>query len=153
MTELTYAAIVTGPGGAFMTHKLLCRLVLTCSFGSMRWVFLLLVLFLTSCASTPEPEVRVAEPVKTIDIRSWPPGLVVELNGEYVGTTPLALVVKTTRYGVWTADYSRSFSPIVMRVSTPDASGWEQKAWYPGDRIPSRVLFRIPGATKRLVVN
>ena len=86
MTELTYAAIVTGPGGAFMTHKLLCRLVLTCSFGSMRWVFLLLVLFLTSCASTPEPEVRVAEPVKTIDIRSWPPGLVVELNGEYVGT-------------------------------------------------------------------
>jgi hypothetical protein len=41
----------------------------------------------------------------------------------------------------------------VMRASTPDASGWEQKVWYPGDRIPSRVLFRIPGAMKRLAVN
>lgn len=119
----------------------------------MHRTILLLAFLVTSCATTPEREVRVAEAVKTIDIRSWPPGLVVELNGEYVGTTPLALVVNTTRYGVWTADYSRSFSPIVMRVSTPDASGWEQKVWYPGDRIPSRVLFRIPGATRRLAVN
>ncbi len=136
-----------------MTHKLLRCLVGICSLFFMHRTILLLTLLVTSCATTPEREVRVAEAVKTIDIRSWPPGLVVELNGEYVGTTPLALVVNTTRYGVWTADYSRSFSPIVMRVSTPDASGWEQKVWYPGDRIPSRVLFRIPGATRRLAVN
>ncbi|MBU3666886.1 MAG: PEGA domain-containing protein [Chthoniobacterales bacterium] len=80
---------------------------------------------LSGCASAPEPEVRTAEPVKTIDIRSWPSGLVVELNGEYVGTTPLELVVETTRYGVWTADYGRGFSPIILRASTADASGWE----------------------------
>ena len=114
---------------------------------------LLTALLLSACASAPEPEVRTADPVKTIDIRSWPSGLVVELNGEYVGTTPLELVVETTRYGVWTADYGRGFSPIILRASTPDASGWEQKIWYPGDRIPSRVLFRIPGAMKRLAVN
>ncbi len=114
---------------------------------------LLLALLLSACASAPEPEVRTADPVKTIDIRSWPSGLVVELNGEYVGTTPLELVVNTTRYGVWTADYGRGFSPIILRASTPDASGWEQKIWYPGDRVPSRVLFRIPGAMKRLAVN
>jgi hypothetical protein len=74
-------------------------------------------------------------------------------GGEYVGTTPLELVVNTTRYGVWTADYGRGFSPIILRASTPDASGWEQKIWYPGDRVPSRVLFRIPGAMKRFAVN
>ena len=115
--------------------------------------FLLLSLLLSACASAPEPEVGTADPVKTIDIRSWPSGLVVELNGEYVGTTPLELVVNTTRYGVWTAEYSRGYSPIIMRASTPDTSGWEQKIWYPGDRVPSRVLFRIPGAMKRLAVN
>jgi len=115
--------------------------------------FFVFAVLLSACASAPEPEVRTADPVKTIDIRSWPSGLVVELNGEYVGTTPLELVVNTTRYGVWTADYGRGFSPIILRASTPDASGWEQKIWYPGDRVPSRVLFRIPGAMKRLAVN
>lgn len=115
--------------------------------------FLLFVVLLSACASAPEPEVRTADPVRTIDIRSWPTGLVVELNGEYVGTTPVELVVNTTRSGVWTSEYSRGFSPIVMRASTPDAAGWEQKYWYPGDRVPSRVLFRIPGAMKRLMVN
>ncbi|MBU3666165.1 MAG: PEGA domain-containing protein [Chthoniobacterales bacterium] len=109
-------------------------------------------LLFAGCASAPEPEVRTAEPVKTIDIRSWPPGCIVELNGEYVGTTPLELVVETTRSGNWTADYGRGYSPIILRASTADASGWEQKIWYPGDRIPSRVLFRVPGAMKRLAV-
>ena len=113
----------------------------------------LFVVHLVACASAPEPEVRTADPVKTIDIRSWPTGLVVELNGEYVGMTPLELVVDSTRSGNWTADFARGFSPIIMRASTPDASGWEQKTWYPGDRIPSRVLFRIPGAMKRLAIN
>jgi hypothetical protein len=63
------------------------------------------------------------------------------------------LVVNTTRSGVGTSDYGRGRSPIILCASTPDASGWEQKIWYPGDRVPSRVLFRIPGAMKRLAVN
>ena len=127
--------------------------MLTAVMPTLLGGFLSILILLTGCASAPEPEVRTAEPVKTIDIRSWPSGLVVELNGEYVGTTPVELVVNSTRSGNWTAEFARGFSPIVMRASTPDAAGWEQKVWYPGDRIPSRVLFRIPGAMKRLAVN
>jgi len=66
---------------------------------------------------------------------------------------PLELVVNTTRSGVGTSDYGRGRSPIILGASTPDAPGWEQKIWYPGDRVPSRVLFRIPGAMKHLAVN
>ena len=118
-----------------------------------RLLLLLTLPLITGGVSAPEPEVRAADPIKTVDIRSWPSGLVVELNVEYVGTTPVELVVNSTRSGNWTADFARGFSPIIMRASTPDTSGWEQKIWYPGDRIPSRVLFRIPGAMKRLAVN
>ncbi|MFM8682215.1 MAG: hypothetical protein ACKOEG_00285, partial [Chthoniobacterales bacterium] len=33
----------------------------------------LCILLIAGCASAPGPEVRTADPVKTIDIRSWPP--------------------------------------------------------------------------------
>lgn len=109
-------------------------------------------LLLTGCASAPEPEVRVAEAVKTIDVRSWPPGCIVELNGEYIGATPLQMVVNSSKWGNWTSDHGFC-TPIILRASTRDAAGWEQKVWYPGDRIPSRILFRIPGAMNKFAVN
>jgi len=137
-----------------MTHKTLCSLGFP-RFNSRMHPFTRILpaaLILTACVTAPEPEVRVADPVKTIDIRSWPPGLVVELNGEYLGTTPLDVVVNSTRSGNWTTDLGFQ-KAIILRASTPDTAGWEQKVWYPGERIPSRVLFRIPGAMKRLAVN
>jgi len=91
----------------------------------------------------PEPEVRTARPIAKIDICSSPPGCVVELNNEYLGVTPLELVVEANTHGTWTGTVFDA--PYFMRCSMPDGNGWEQKVWRPGDRIPSRILFRIPG--------
>jgi hypothetical protein len=103
------------------------------------------------CAPPPQPAVRKAQPIAKIDVRSIPTGCVVELNDEYLGVTPLEVVVDATESGNWA---SQGFGSVfVMKCSRPDGDGWEQKVWYPGDRIPSRVLFPIPGAMKRLAVN
>jgi hypothetical protein len=109
----------------------------------------------TGCQSMVAPPagvaVRKAQPIAKIDVRSIPTGCVVELNDEYLGVTPLEVVVDATESGNWA---SQGFGSVfVMKCSRPDGDGWEQKVWYPGDRIPSRVLFPIPGAMKRLAVN
>ena len=99
----------------------------------------------------PEPAVRKARPIAKIDVRSIPTGCVVELNNEYLGVTPLEVVVDATESGDWA---SQGFGSVfVLKCSMPDGDGWEQKVWYPGNPVPKRVLFRIPGATRGLVIN
>mgnify|MGYP001552581883 CR=1 FL=1 len=96
----------------------------------------------------PEPAVRKAQPIAKIDVRSIPTGCVVELNDEYLGVTPLEVVVDATESGNWA---SQGFGSVfVMKCSMPDGDGWERKVWYPGHPVPKRVLFRIPGATRGL---
>jgi hypothetical protein len=99
----------------------------------------------------PPPAVRRAQPIAKIDVRSIPTRCVVELNEEYLGMTPLEVVVEASESGNWTSQGIGSV--YVMRCSMPDGDGWEQKVWYPGNPVPKRVLFRIPGATQRLTVN
>lgn len=101
-------------------------------------------------APQPEPTVRRAQPIGKIDVRSIPAGCVVELNDEYLGVTPLEVVVDATESGNWA---SQGFGSIfVMKCSTPDGNGWEQKVWYPGHPVPRRALFRIPGAMQPLAI-
>lgn len=99
----------------------------------------------------PEPAVRKARPIAKIDVRSIPTRCVVELNNEYLGLTPLEIVVDTTESGNWASQGLGSV--FVLRCSTPDGNTWEQKVWYPGNPVPRRVLFRMPGATQGLVIN
>jgi len=102
-------------------------------------------------APLPEPVVRKAQPIAKIDVRSIPTGCVVELNDEYLGVTPLEVVVDATESGNWASQGIGSV--FVMKCSMPDGNGWEQKVWYPGHPVPKRVLFRIPGAMQGLVIN
>ncbi len=99
----------------------------------------------------PEPAVRKAQPIAKIDVRSIPMGCVVELNDEYLGVTPLEVVVDSTDSGNWASQGIGSV--FVLKCSMPDGDGWEQKVWYPGHPVPKRVLFRIPGATHGLAFN
>ena len=125
----------------------------------MQRVFSLVPVLLSACAlcacetltPPPEPVVRKAQPIAKIDVRSIPTGCVVELNDEYLGVTPLEVVVDTTDSGNWASQGIGSV--FVMRCSMPDGDGWEQKVWYPGHPVPKRVLFRIPGATRGLAIN
>jgi len=113
-----------------------------------------LCLLLCSCHTftpPPEPVVRKAQPIAKIDVRSIPARCVVELNDEYLGVTPLEIVVDATESGNWASQGLGSV--FVMKCSMPDGDGWEQKVWYPGNPVPKRVLFRIPGATQGLVIN
>jgi len=112
------------------------------------------VLGLCACETftpPPEPVVRKAQPIAKIDVRSIPARCVVELNDEYLGVTPLEVVVDTTESGNWASQGLGSV--FVMKCSMPDGDGWEQKVWYPGNPVPKRVLFRIPGATQGLAFN
>ena len=117
---------------------------------------LVAAVLLTGCETMtitqkPETPVRRAQSIAKIDVRSIPTRCVVELNDEYLGMTPLEVVIDATESGNWASQGIGSV--YVMRCSMPDGDGWEQKVWYPGNPVPKRVLFRIPGATQGLTVN
>lgn len=95
------------------------------------------------------PDTDPPPPLFTTKIASIPLGQVVELNNEYLGLTPLELVLPETSGGKWEGGVMDHY---VMRCSTPDNQTWEMKRWRGGDRIPTRVLFRPPGAQQRMAV-
>lgn len=101
-------------------------------------------LLLASCKTVPEPEVRDAERVATIHIHSLPPGCMIELNGEFLGVTPLEFKTLASESGNWPG-WQKVF---VLRASIPLGQGYEQKVWHSGERIPTRIIFRIPGAER-----
>jgi hypothetical protein len=102
-----------------------------------------------AASPTPALEPDPPPPVFTTKIASMPLGLVVELNNEYLGMTPLEIVLPGTSNGKWEG---KSWDYYTMRCSTPDNQTWEIKRWRGGDRIPTRVLFRPPGAQQRMAV-
>lgn len=81
---------------------------------------------------------------KTILIQSFPQGGILELNNEFVGTTPMRLTVKTGAGGSWTSYGSRA-NKFVLKCSSADGGVWEEKVWLVGQRVPDRILFRIGG--------
>ena len=112
----------------------------------MRATAIALLASLLAGCTTPQPEeepvVRRAEEVTAVVVHSLPPGCFVELNGEFLGATPLTIRVPSYQ-GDW---QGAGWKMHVLRASIPRGQGHEQKLWFGGDPIPKRVVFRIPGA-------
>lgn len=83
-------------------------------------------------------------PTTTVmEVVSIPPRCVVEMNGEYLGGTPVKIDIPSTPDGRWTGSPSTKHR---ITVSTPNNRAVETKEWRGGDVIPRRVLFRPPYA-------
>jgi len=111
----------------------------------LRCILLLLAMMLAACTTTipeEEPVVRRAQEVTAVQVHSLPPGCFVELDGEFLGATPLTIRVPSYQ-GEW---QGAGWKMHILRASIPRGQGSEQKLWFGGDQVPKRVVFRIPGA-------
>ena len=97
-----------------------------------------------SACTTPKPEpvVRKAEEVTAIRVHSLPPGCFVELNNEFLGVTPLTIRVPSYEGG-WRGRFGDWHT---LRASIPRNTGYDQRSWKTGDRVPKQVVLRVPGA-------
>lgn len=105
---------------------------------------LAVVALLAACETAPKPDysnTERAEPVVTVDIRTLPPGAIIYVNAEYVGTTPLELKVVADRFGNWK-------QPTRIQAFVPhDVSNFEEAVYPRGFRVPSKVFLRVPNYT------
>jgi len=101
-------------------------------------------LLLAACGGgQPAPYAAAVPSEMTVEILSLPRNCVVEMNGEYMGGTPLKVSVPATPDGRWLGPPSVVHA---ISVSTPNNRFVETKKWRGGDRIPQRLLFRPPYA-------
>lgn len=78
-----------------------------------------------------------------MQVLSIPKACVVEMNGEYLGATPLEVAIPATADRRWPGGPNKVYS---INVSTADNRAAESKQWRGGDPVPFRVLFRPPYA-------
>ena len=103
---------------------------------------LALVVLLAGCATDPVPDrYRTAEPVVSIEVATLPPGALVYLNAEYMGTSPVTVKLVADQFGKWKQD------SVIRAVVPHDSVAFEEMVYPRGYRVPSRVLLRVPGYT------
>ncbi len=88
-------------------------------------------------------QARFSPSTTVMEVVSIPARCVVEMNGEYLGGTPVKIDIPSTPDGRWTGANSTKHR---ITVSTPNNRAVETKEWRGGDVIPRRVLFRPPYA-------
>ena len=109
----------------------------------MRTLTLLASLLLAACATTPEPKptAPTAPRARAMAVHSIPTGMMVMVDEEWVGITPCVVMIP--------ADSDGGFKgPLLTMIDAVPVTGGlkSTKIWWPGQRIPSRVVFTLPWA-------
>lgn len=109
----------------------------------MSRILIILAASLAGCATTPEPkpEPPTAPKARAMAVHSIPTGMMVMVNEEWAGITPCAVMIP--------ADSTGGFiGPLLTIIKAVPVTGGlhETKIWWPGQRIPSRVVFSLPWA-------
>ena len=109
----------------------------------MRTITLLSIsLLLCACATVPEPEPIVPQNrLVTINVHTLPPGAIVYMNAEFIGTTPLQYTVEADPEGNWR-------KPTRFQAYVPhDTQRYEEAVFGRGFEVPRTILLRVPGYT------
>jgi hypothetical protein len=108
----------------------------------IRLTAILASLLLTACATPePKPAAPTAPRARAMAVHSIPTGMMVMVNEEWAGITPCVIMLP--------ADSDGGFKgPLLTMIDAVPVTGGlkSTKIWWPGQRIPSRVVFTLPWA-------
>jgi len=109
----------------------------------MSRILIILAAALAGCATAPEPKPEPPEAprARAMAVHSIPTGMMVMVNEEWAGITPCVVMIP--------ADSTGGFvGPLLTIIKAVPVTGGlhETKIWWPGQRIPSRVVFSLPWA-------
>ena len=112
----------------------------------MNRILIILAAALAGCATAPEPkpEPPTAPRARAMAVHSVPTGMMVNVDNEWVGITPCVIMLPDDGEG-------RFKGPLLTVIEAVPVTGGLQstKMWWPGQRIPSRVVFTLPWAPRQ----
>lgn len=105
-------------------------------------ILLLASLLLCACATPkPPPYVPTAPKARAMAVHSVPTGMMVMVNEEWAGITPCVIMLPDDGSGGFEGPLLTIIKAVPVTGGIPDT-----KIWWPGQRIPSRVVFMLPWA-------
>ena len=107
----------------------------------MKTTTFLASLLLAGCATAPEPYVPTAPKARAMAVHSMPTGMMVMVNEEWAGITPCTIMLPDDGSGGFKGPLLTIIKAVPVTGGIPDT-----KIWWPGQRIPSRVVFMLPWA-------
>ena len=108
----------------------------------MTRAFTILALALAGCATVePPPYVPTAPKARAMAVHSVPTGMMVMVNEEWAGITPCVVMLPEDGAGGFEGPLLTIMKAVPVTGGIPDT-----KIWWPGQRIPSRVVFMLPWA-------
>jgi hypothetical protein len=109
----------------------------TCSFSIYAAVLL------AGCATAPEPkpEPPTAPKARAMAVHSIPSDMMVMVDDEWAGITPCTIMLPADSTGGFVGPLLTIIKAVPVTGGLPDT-----KIWWPGQRIPSRVVFSLPWA-------